>query len=483
MSALHENFNASFTIDGWSLPTGQPNVIVSMEVIENVAFAVPMLKLDIMDNINVLQDELRTSSDNLIEVVLSRSTDDRTNPIKFRLFTPRQSPAAEGYHHVLYAMYDCVPYTRGTQVKSWKDTSSNVLKSVLGDCGLTVPNDFSSTDDKQVWVNPGLTRQIYARQLVSSGFKSAEAIMRLGVTCDGEARYVDVAEKLKSPTRTIAYGDDVAFKADYTSHQLRMGSSGGFLDSWVGHGYNMFDPRLDGKMMKSDGIALSVDGLAPLNMDTYGSVGAVRQDYLPFECGNTHKKYWQANHSNLRKSALLNQNVKLIIEGFTDIQLLDCVKLIYSSMDFNMDRADSIEQAHGGNYIVSAKKRVVRGNKYAEIFLLHKVGVATEGKATLVSDDSSKGKPEPSEYTQGDVGKSEWSYEKENRYSDPKDGCFDIIEEEVMPTSERSTKDWDDPEHWTDQNGKGDSPFELAKTEKRGEVKSRKRDTDPPKRK
>lgn len=483
-AALSDNYYSTFKIDGWGFPAGLPNLQASIEIIENSSFAVPCVALTLVDPKNLLEKELNLSDDNLIEVAMARDSKDNPKPEFFRFFSKRSGVAAEGYSHTIYGIYDAVPFTKGIEIKSWKDTSSNVLRSLLGSIGFRIGSQWDDTSDSQVWINPGINRSAFAQSLVRHSFKDENGLMRLAITSEGEARFIDVLAALtKKEKYTIVYGDSKALKGDYSTMQLKFGTSGGILGSWTGYGYDLFESRLDGKVMKSDGVALQLDGpFTPFNSDTYDSIKAVRKDYAPHDCGNVHDAYWQAFHANTRKSAMFTQTVRLIIDQTTEMNVLDVVNLRLAQMDMNIDgRRDPIDESRGGKYIITAKKKLIRGTKYSEAFLLHRLAVNLPGKATLLATDGNRGSPSPTPQPQDKAGKSEWTYEKEKRYADKKDGCRDIVDEECMPTGTDST-DWDTPQDWTDAGGKrAGGAYELALTGKVGEVKKRKRDTDPPK--
>lgn len=482
-TAIQDNFVVDVSIDGTPIPKALPNAIGTVEVIENSELGPPQALVHLLDPKNVLINELNLTDDNKVSITIARNASDGARPLNFRLFRKKSGVTAEGYGHQLYCLLDAPGLTKGIDRKSWKLPSSDVLRNVLTQAGLQIDgNGWESTGDQQVWINPGISRMAFVNQLIAHSYKADTALMRLGIRAEGFCRFKDVFAAVSSgPAKVIAYGSPKYIRnADYVTKQIKMGTTGGFLSSYVGYGYDVWDSRVDGKVMKSDAISLQMSGaFAPMNQEAYDAVSAVRQDYVPNSGGNEHDKYWQAYHANLRKKALFTQTVAVIIERTTQINVLDAVELRLSPMDMGVEgRKDAIDQSAGGRYYVTAKKRIVRGTKYAELLLLLRMSVNLQGSTRLVVADTGRGSPTPTPQDQGKAGKSEWTYEKESRYSDPKDGVADIIDEEVMPTPTDSTE-WDNPQCWTDGYGAKNGPYEVALTGKVGVVKKRPTDTDP----
>lgn len=473
---------AEVLIDGHALPEQMTSAIRSIKIVENSKYLFPMVEIEIADIYNILKDELALTEENKISITLANTQGDDKETSHFRAGKIKSSPADTGFIYRIPGILDAPQYTKGIKMKSYKGSSSTVLKKVLREAGLKISKKFKDTSDDQVWINPGLTVSTFVQQTVNHAFLSQTALLRFGVTSRGYARFVDMFELLNQKAEHIlVYGDKIKHKGDYMIKDLQQQSVGGFFGGWVGYGYNVFEPRLDGKVMKSDGVALDLKGnYTPLNRDSYDKIDAVRQDYVPAQSGNTHDNYWAAYHGNLRKAAMFTQGAKILIEEFTDIELFDVVDIKMPPMQFRgmKDRQDNAEVASGGTYVVVAKQRVIKGTKYAEFFSLLRLAINVSGKSKLLSD-AGRGSPTPTPIKQEDDGKPTWTYETEARYADPKDGCFDIVDEECMPTGTDST-DWDTPQHWTDGFAEKNGPYEVALTEKVGEVKKREKDTDPP---
>lgn len=471
--------------DGKSFPKGTINVFENVEIIENMIMLCPTLTMYVNDENNYLFNELNLHDQNKIQVTIKRLDTDDERKMEFRLFTQNNSAYSHGYQHKLVAMINNPLWTQDTSIKAYADKNSHeVISAIIGESGLR-EGTIEPCNDKMTWRNAGLTRSAFAKQIVDRGFKKADGLMRLGVRADGLVHYLDVfAQIQKPPVEKFVYGDIKQVPGTQV-HSVKAVNAHGFVNSWASYGYKNFEPMLDGKVRQSDAIEVSMDGpYAPYNKDTYNEVGVGRYDYVPTDAGNTYDDYWHNQHNNLRKSMLFTTRVDVIVYEQCKAQLMDPVELHIT----DMQEGDEVSRVRGGKYLLAAKKTIMRGMHYAECLMLLRIAYNEEGEGKLQETDGKGEKGHnPIEYkgpTQ-DAGVSDWTYSKEKRkdatdkHGKKLDGCGPIVDEECMPTSSRSTG-WDELEDFTDDNPAKNGPYKVAKTEKKGEVKKRERDTDPP---
>jgi len=471
--------------DGKSFPKGTLNVFENVEIVENIIMLCPTLVMYVNDENNYLFNELNLHDQNKIQVTIKRLDTDDERKMEFRLFKQQNYDYAHGYSHKLVAMVNNPLWTQDTAIKSYPDKKSHeVIQALIEESGLTA-GEIEECQDKMTWRNPGLTRSSFAKQVMDVSFKKADALMRLGVRADGVVHYLDVFERLqKEPVEKFVYGDIKQVPGTQV-HGVKAHNAHGFVNSWLRYGYKNFEPMLDGKVRQSDAIEIPLDGpYAPLNKDNYNEVSVGRYDYVPTDAGNTYDNYWHNQHNNLRKSTLFTTRVDIIVYEQCKAQLMDVVELYIT----DMQEGDEVSRVRGGKYLVGAKKTIMRGMQYAECLMLLRVAYNEEGEGKLQEEDGKGQKGHnPIEYKgpTKNAGESDWTYANEGRkdatdkYGKKLDGCNAIVDEECMPTSSRSTG-WDELEDFTDDNTASNGPYKIAKTEKKGEVKKRERDTDPP---
>jgi hypothetical protein len=472
-------------IDDYQLEYGMPAFIQELKIIETINLSFPILTLKINDERNELLDELHIGDHNKLTIRLGETEDKCSPPLEFRTFNFKRQPANEGFTYLITAQIDSPLLTKAIQAWSGEGTSAEVLEQLLRRAGLTPDQeDWLTTNDRQIWLNPGVSWSTWIGQTVAHGFKDVNALPTLAIEATKECRYFDIIDRLHDevlPSHKLYYGYETGISEGQIVMDIEDTNKGGFLGTWVGYGYEVNDQRLDGKLYRSDGVALDIEGYAPIEQQAYQQIESARREYVPHECGNTHKNWWAAYHANMRKAALFTQELTVLLYEYSDIRTGDCVELVCAPMVLNVtpDREDPVPEERSGKYVVIGKVRRIVNNKYAEGLVITRVQMHLQGKQELVSQDGKGHTPVPRPVERTDMGVSKWTYETQQRYNRPKDGCRDIVDEESMPTSTDSTL-WDEVSDFTDGNSARNGPYELALTGKQGTVRNRDKDTRPP---
>lgn len=471
-------------IDDVPLSHGTPAFIQELKIIEGINLAFPIMTLKINDERNELTDELHIGDHNKLTIKIGTSADESSPPLVFRTFNYKRQPVNEGFSYLITAHIDSPLITKAIEVWSDEGTSSEMLKNLMSRAGLRPDDeDWMDTVDRQVWLNPGIGWSAWIGQTLGHSYKDRNALPKLAVEADGRVRFFDMFERLYDvvpPERKLFYGTGPGIERGQIVQDVEDSNKGGFLGSWVGYGYEINDQRLDGKLYRSNAVTIDIEGYAPLQSSAYQSIESARREYVPRECGNTHRNWWAAYHANLRKSSLWTQELTVVIYEYTGIRTGDCVEMFFAPMTLNVkpEREDPAPIDRSGKYVVTGKIRRLVNNKYAEGLIISRIQMPVAGQQDLVSTDG-RGSPSPTPVPRTDFGVSKWTYETQQRYANPKDGCKDIVDEELMPTSTDSTL-WDTVQDFTDGNAERNGPYELALTGKIGVVIRRPEDTRPP---
>ena len=475
-ASVEGEFYISIWIDNEPLPAPWPAAVTDLKIMESQGI-LPMLKFTINDDQNRLVSEFHLGDHNQFSFMLGTSVDRHSERLYFRTFNIKRQQLNEGFQYSITGHLDAPKLTKGAESWSKEGTSSEILKSLCSELGLQ-PDDekWLETADKQVWINPGISWTRWIQQVQRHSYKDTLALPQLFIQADKLCRFVDMMGALneKPPfERTLGLGHYKALKTRFLVMDLGDKNVGGFYGAWIGYGYDLHDMRLDGKQYHSTAVAIDVDGYLPLETSAYSSIQTARREYVPNQCGNTHENWWAAYHANLRKSSLFTQEVLALVYDYTDLKLGDSVELKVMGMELQtVDPVDDpAPAARNGVYVLVGKTRRIMNNKYAEGLVLRRLQFREQGKQTMVEDG--RGSPSPEPVDRENLGVSQWTYETEARYQDPKDGCRDIVDEEPLPTTVDST-DWDTPSNFTD------SPYEWAITGKVSQVLSRAKDTRPP---
>ena len=211
--------------------------------------------------------------------------------------------------------------------------------------------------------------------------------MGLVLTASNELIYRDMLASLSGePKKIFSTIDENSDIKAINIREFSPSSSSGFMNSWVNYGYTSIEDTLVGETIAHSGISLKTDaGLPVINADVSSSMQSTRKDYVPQDCGNCHPKYWSSYNNNIRMLGLFSQKVVFLVDTQTDLRPLDCIQLnLYNG-------ATGKSLSYSGKYIIGAKKRVIKGTKYAELFEVYRPTVPKQGTTNLVSDEASVG--------------------------------------------------------------------------------------------
>jgi hypothetical protein len=210
----------------------------------------------------------------------------------------------------------------------------------------------------------------FARKVAKHSFLS-DGLMQLCCYADNTLVFVDVLAALNKKSEYRFVSSEVADSPEQTwmMNDWIPSSSAGFFNSWLNYGYSFVECKLDGIASEHSSIQLNTGyANSSVSDSVTGMIDVARRDYAPIDCGNTHEHYWEAYHANMRRAALFNQCLKTIIPTVTNLNPLEC--LLAECYNSNSGKLNN----HSGKYLVSAKKTIVRGTKYAELFELLRPG-------------------------------------------------------------------------------------------------------------
>jgi len=358
-------------IDDQDLRT-QTNFLDSAYIIESVSSLIPTMAMVINDEADTLVNDFKIMDGNKFTMVLGTSQTELAEnyPLNFRLFSFKGNRYQAGYKYAISGIFDSPRFTQDAPQKVYKGGSADALSSLASDCGI----DFeagSKTSDYQTWLNAGETMSLFARRIAQHSHKE-NGLMQLCLLANNTLMYQDVIEAVN---RTNVQYKFVTNQSDQSEDSFLMtdwspSSRAGFFNSWINYGYNLIEPSLDGVQHFNNEISLSTGySLPSVNQQVTDMVEISRTDYAPIDCGNTHDNYWKAFHNNLRLSGLFNQSLICMVPAVTNLSPLEPVQVeIYNA---NTARPNN----YSGTYIISAKKSLIKGTRYVEIFELLRPGV------------------------------------------------------------------------------------------------------------
>lgn len=292
------------------------------------------------------------------------------NEYKFRLF--RNTETTIGQHR-LYRMtgyLDVPSYMTASSTKSYKDTSSNVIKQIVEASGFT-ETDIDSTADSQVWYQANKRNMMFVKYLCERGYIDEGSAMVRGVRFNKKFFYKDF-NRIAGDGPTFAY-NPADGEAQIVDHHVL--DSSGAPNMYRGYG----DKTLQQDMMEEtpkEHKDIKVEPRADqvgVNTDIKGMTENGRVDITPPHFKDmAHENYFKAKHQNVRAGFLNSAQVWVLCPMQVDaVDLFMPAKLRLANVDQSEDASETIRD---GQYVVVGKDIIVEGINYGERFKLARAG-------------------------------------------------------------------------------------------------------------
>jgi hypothetical protein len=368
-------------IDDQDIPSGLPNFLQELAIIENVA-GVPVMTMTINDSQGFISENIPLTDGNKFSIVIARTLSDLKEraSLDFRLFNWNAVQFQQGFTYKVNAIFDNNKFVTEVISKAYLGSTDYVLSEVAKSCDLTYESTATCADTQQ-WLNFSDTLSTFVRKVVQHSFLQG-GCMASAISADGTLIYKDLLGSINGePDQTFDSAIPDEKKDILLLQEFSPSSSAGFMNAWLNYGYISVEDFLTGKSAVYDSVTLTTTsgGSAAINSDVSSEVGSVRKDYIVQDCGNTHERYWKAFHNNIRILSLFSQKMIFIVDQVTELDLLDVVYLNIRGA------ADNKPTTFSGKYIIGAKKTMVKGTKYAEIFEVYRNTLPKKGTAKLAS--------------------------------------------------------------------------------------------------
>jgi hypothetical protein len=388
--SLDSQLYADIKIDGKNIPANIPNFVSELTIIENVA-GIPVMSAVLNDEHAILCDEFPLTDSNRFTISVGTSMQDLKEncSFDFRLFNWAANQFQNGFKYKINAMYDNPKYTTAITAKAYKGNSTYVLSQIANHCGL----DFIGTQnclDNQTWLNLNDNLAIFAKKVVQHSYYQ-NGCMCLALSANGNLIYKDIIGALNGEAVAEFNSHDDSptsgFETVYLLREYAPSSSAGFMNAWLNYGYTIIEDFLNGstESYSSTTLTSSCGGSAVINKDVCSSIKTSRKEYTIQDAGNTHPYYWKAYHHNLRILSLFSQRFVFLVDRVTNVEPLDVISLRILNVTTGNPTAFS------GKYIVGAKKTIIKGTKYAEIFEVYRNTYPKQGSLNLSNDAPPEG--------------------------------------------------------------------------------------------
>jgi len=342
-------------IDDREYPLQNTNILDYLLIAASVAYKLPTLSLGITDVQHVM-DKMGLQDGIPIRVTIKSGSSD-TQTYLFRKFNHTRTFNGASYVYKITGYWDAPLYWNTTSSTSIRGTSSSVLGTIAEKCGLLY--DGPTTNDAQLWVPQNLSWSTFARDIALCGYIDDESCTGLGVNLGGKLLYRNINKLPPATKKIVAY----QYAADaFTAVDIAAAAASGFNNALSGYQNMRYAQSMIGNIQtKIDNLAFKSDSRAPLYnqaLKTKLQRGPVR--FGPIDVGNVHQNYEKASYQNIRYRNLFSQNLELLIQMATNLDLMELVNLSIQKEDTTQDVANS------GIYTTYGRAIYIRGATYSE---------------------------------------------------------------------------------------------------------------------
>ncbi len=366
MPALHleKQHLLRLTVDGQDIPINLTSFI-ELSICSNIATILPTFKFVYRDYGNFLHTKSTLREGSMVGIVMHSavfSDPEQPNEMVFRVMSTKIQLDGNTLRYTAVGVLDHIDYLRGISNLPETGTSSSVIAKIASSVKLKPIVD--STSDDMIWRPAKDFIASFIGQVSSHGYAGASSIMSHAVTDQSELLYKDVGALAKSKggrsVKAISFANAKSGDIPYLTWEAK--SVGGFSNYYYGYGVKIVQELLDGKANLIDSINVPMMGQA-LNLasDIMSAIGGVRNEYMPADATNQHKKYYEAENQNKRGAALFSNVCTFTTHQATALTLYDLVNFYPS-----LPTSNEISEMLAGRYIVTAKTRYLQQDTYIE---------------------------------------------------------------------------------------------------------------------
>jgi len=336
-------------------------------------FLLPNVSMVLSDPTNFLGQSNNPLLDGLqIQMTLGTSSSD-ANVYKFRLFNPRRAVAEAGLDYKLTGYWDAPLYYFASDTMGYNTTSSSVINTIAGICGLQT--NISGTTDTQGWYQANMRYGAFCRELAVHGYISNSSLMVIGVDLTGTLNYLDFNGINFGNAPTLASSPQKGTTIFISQHKVL--DNFGLQNAIRGYKLQTVEQKLDGPNNHYTDIQLKViSSTQQLNSSIQGIISRARVEYSALGTGTDHALYYQAYHQNLRGYALNASGLLVLCPSYvTGLDLFSPVNVNLTANYGKQNAATDPEVAYNGAYVVIAKQIIVIAGNYAEKLWLARSGI------------------------------------------------------------------------------------------------------------
>lgn len=344
-----------------------PSKLTHFYLISNINQALPSLSVGFKDNTGKELDNL--IGDGVpITVSIGNPSHHVYNGLQFVASgTPKVNPMGSVNMITFNGVLNKTKWLRKVVDKHYDGSAANVIAQLASEAGL-IP-DVDSSMDAMTWLPNRTSLANYANHVLQRSFSGEASALIMAVTDSGKLRLKDLNGLISgSGGLTLASNPEEGHPVLAYVAVPRSNSN----NSSHGYGSTTIGMNPDGSIFEGNEVAVKMmsaaTSIGSSIKEAVGSLGTRINALAPL-AGNTHEKWYEAIHQNMRIKSTYSFDIELLTNVPSKLELLD------TPMFKPLNAATGQEAtALAGKYIVTCINKFIQNNRYWEKIVLTSQG-------------------------------------------------------------------------------------------------------------
>ena len=259
--------------------------------------------------------------------------------------------------------------------------ASDAIRWITNSCNLETTNysgenTIDQTNDKQYWLPRRNTFCSFAHDICNHSWINDQSIFSLALDEERTLFFKNISELAKKNPKT-QFLHTKSQKIIQNTHGVldyEIKNFSGMLNNWAAYHLKSTQEKISGNFDEfSDINIVRQSNYFEVGKEIDKEIDENRVIHRPIETKNTHENFENALHQNKRGRTFYGTFVDVLVEDITENDLYDVIRL--DLIEPVSRETNTSNKTYSGNYIISAKTRIIKGTRYYE-----KLRLATQGR-------------------------------------------------------------------------------------------------------
>lgn len=378
---VNERLYFDFYLNNQQMPFKIDN-INSLVINYNIHDILPTLRLDLLDNRNLISRGLLTDGAILSVAVGSDQDTALKNIVDFVLVgVPEEQRLTNANNYIVYGVMNFPKLMRSEQPFYAKGSSNQALEKIAKYCGLSY--DGYVTVDDQAWFSGTRNLGQFSKYIADHGYSDDESFMQTTVNLEKTMIYRNVNQlpPAKYSISNMAI-NSTSIDSNFMFSDIKFVNKAGVYNYNYGYQTQLteYGPSSDFDTVCDSLHFTKVDSaVLNINQEAMKNAGLVRNMFMPINVGNNHANFAKAFYQNIRNKALNSIKAEVYFDYRTPIEVLTKIKLALAdpaSKQINIEKAPA--------WTVEGKTMAISQQLYTEKLLISSTGIESDLFNSLV---------------------------------------------------------------------------------------------------